>query len=148
MTAGSSKFGWRMRAGAGRVSGDRRTGPQPPGEDGGAFDRWYRQEHLAERVGLPGFLRGRRGVALRGTPRYFAFYEADGVEAFRSAAYLERQANPTDLTRQIMPRVLNFPRGVYRRRQSVGGSAGPSLVPTFVTLRLAVEPGPEASDSG
>lgn len=114
----------------------------------GDFDRWYRQEHLAERVGLPGFLRGRRGVALRGAPRYFAFYEADGVEVFRSAAYLERQGNPTALTRQIMPRVRSFTRGVYRRRHSVRGSAEPSLVPTLVTLRLAAEAGSEASESG
>ena len=27
------RFGWRLRAGAGRVSGDRRTGRQPAGEE-------------------------------------------------------------------------------------------------------------------
>ncbi len=41
------------------------------------FLAWHVREHIPERVAVPGFLRARRYVALRGEPRYFNFYEHD-----------------------------------------------------------------------
>src|SRR5262245_12425719 len=38
------------------------------------FEEWFQHEHLQERLGLPGFLLGRRYEALKGTPEYFNFY--------------------------------------------------------------------------
>ena len=35
------------------------------------YKDWHSNEHMNERVGVPGFLRGRRGRSLRGEPRYF-----------------------------------------------------------------------------
>jgi hypothetical protein len=45
-------------------------------------DHWHTQEHLAERLSIPGFVRGTRWVALQGQPRYFAMCEV-GAEALR-----------------------------------------------------------------
>ena len=41
------------------------------------FNEWYNREHIDERVNLPGFHRGRRYVAVRGSPKYLATYECD-----------------------------------------------------------------------
>ena len=41
------------------------------------FVRWHVREHIPERVGLPGFLRGRRYIAHDGRPKYFNFYETE-----------------------------------------------------------------------
>ena len=45
---------------------------------------------MYERVGGPGFLRGQRGVAITGAPRYFNFYEVDDFATLTSKAYLDR----------------------------------------------------------
>jgi hypothetical protein len=54
------------------------------------FVAWHVREHIPERVGLPGFLRGRRYVAVDGVPKYFNFYETDAVDDLSSAAYMTR----------------------------------------------------------
>ncbi|MEK7837136.1 MAG: hypothetical protein AAB328_04045, partial [candidate division NC10 bacterium] len=47
-----------------------------PGGDA-EFNHWHTREHVPERVGIAGFLRGRRYEALAGSPRYFTLYEAE-----------------------------------------------------------------------
>ncbi len=115
----------------------------PEAEDD--FNRWYVEEHMAERVGLPGFLRGRRHEAVRGAPRYFAFYETEGVDALRSPAYEERLAHPTAWTRRVMPNVRNFTRGVYRRLDGAAAPGRPEDARLLVTVRLETAPGHEAA---
>ncbi len=107
------------------------------------FDRWYREEHLAERMGVPGFLRARRHQAVRGAPKYFAFYEVEDAEVLRSPTYLERLNNPTEWTRRVMPTVRNFTRGVYRRHAAAGAAAHPEETACVATLRLYPSPGRE-----
>jgi len=109
------------------------------------FNRWYLEEHMAERVGLPGFLRGRRHEAFRGAPRYFAFYETEGVEVLQTPEYNERLDNPTPWTRRVMPNVRNFTRGVYRRLDSPEAAGPHEDARTLVTLRLDPAPGREAA---
>jgi hypothetical protein len=72
-----------------------------PGRDAD-FEHWFQSEHLAERLGVPGFRRGRRHEAILGSPRYFIFYLTDSPDVLTSAAYLERVNNPTPLTFDIM----------------------------------------------
>ena len=45
------------------------------------FNRWYNEEHLAERLQLPGFLNGARYEAVKGGPRHLAVYELENVAA-------------------------------------------------------------------
>ena len=54
------------------------------------FNEWYNREHLDERVGMPGFRRARRYIAVEGgatdgTPKYFASYETGTVEDLHDA---------------------------------------------------------------
>jgi hypothetical protein len=65
------------------------------------FVAWHVREHIPERVGLPGFLRGRRYVALDGFPKYFNFYETTTADDLSSAAYRARLDAPTDWTRKV-----------------------------------------------
>ena len=40
-------------------------------EGRGEFYAWHGSQHMPERAGIPGFLRGRRYVALEGTPEFY-----------------------------------------------------------------------------
>jgi hypothetical protein len=91
-----------------------------------AYEHWYRSEHFRERVGIAGFQFGRRYAALDGgSPAYFTYYETTGPGVLRSAAYLERGANPTPLTREIMTTVFdNMVRTICVREASDGAMRG------------------------
>src|SRR5690606_28219746 len=64
------------------------------------FIEWHVLEHIPERVGIPGFLRGRRYIAVDGYPRYFNFYETENPDVLTSSPYRDRLNAPTDWTRQ------------------------------------------------
>ena len=64
------------------------------------YNEWHSKEHMFERVGIPGFRRGQRGIAITGAPRYFNLYEVDDFDVLTSAAYLARLDDPTAWTRR------------------------------------------------
>lgn len=70
------------------------------------FEEWFQHEHLAERLGVPGFLLGRRHEAVSGQPRYFNFYLTRSADVLKSATYLTRLEHPTPMTRTIMSEVF------------------------------------------
>lgn len=96
------------------------------------FLRWHVEEHIPERVAVPGFLRARRYVALHGQPRYFNFYEVAGPEVLVSPAYLARLDDPTPRTRAILPHFTDTIRTPCR----VVASHGQGVAGTVATLRL------------
>ena len=85
-----------------------------------AYERWYVEEHLYERVGLPGFRFGRRFEAVEGGPRYFTYYEVDAPAILQSAVYLERIQNPTARTTAVMPGFREMNRSVCSKVAHVG----------------------------
>ena len=44
------------------------------------FNEWYNTEHLPELLAVPGILAAVRYQAVKGGPKYLAFYELDNVE--------------------------------------------------------------------
>src|SRR5690349_4375685 len=66
------------------------------------FEAWFQGEHLEERLGVPGFLFGRRHEALSGSSGYFNFYVVERPEVLTSPAYLARLDDPTPMTHEIM----------------------------------------------
>jgi len=78
------------------------------------FHQWHNREHMPERVGIPGFRRGRRYVAIAGTPEYFNLYEADSAEVLGGQDYLTRLNAPTEWTRQVVPSFRNVSRSICR----------------------------------
>ncbi len=103
------------------------------------FFAWHNGEHMAERVGIPGFLRGRRFVAVAGMPEFFTLYETTDPSVHTSAGYLQRLNNPTPLTRQVAPHMRNNIRSLCRVAYSSGAADGGLMV----TLRYDVAPGAE-----
>ena len=79
------------------------------------FNRWYNEEHLAERLRLPGFLNGARYEAVKGGPKHLAVYELESVAALETEAYKRVRANPTPWTKTCSPEVIgtNYIRNVY-----------------------------------
>ena len=78
------------------------------------FHQWHNREHMPERVGIPGFRRGRRYVALAGAPEYFNLYEADSAEVLGGQDYLNRLNAPTEWTRRVVPSFRNVSRSICR----------------------------------
>jgi hypothetical protein len=72
-----------------------------PGRDAD-FNIWFQGEHLEERLGVPGFLYGRRHQAISGACGYFNFYLVESPEVLTSKPYLDRLNNPTPMTKMIM----------------------------------------------
>ena len=79
------------------------------------FNRWYNEEHMAERLSVPGFLSAARYEAVKGGPKHLAYYELESVEVLESDAYKYVQAHPTEWTKRCSPNVLGttFIRNVY-----------------------------------
>jgi hypothetical protein len=69
---------------------------------------------MPERVGIPGFRRGRRYVAVASTPEYFNLYEADSPEVLGGQDYLNRLNAPTEWTRRVLPSFRNVSRSICR----------------------------------
>jgi hypothetical protein len=93
------------------------------------LEKWYTREHIFERVGLPGFLSGRRYELISGgDTRFFTFYEASDPSAFTSPAYLERLNDPTPWTTEAMSHFRNMVRTVCEVHASAGYVSGPYAV--------------------
>jgi len=79
------------------------------------FNRWYNEEHLAERLGVPGFLAAARYEAVKGSPKHLAYYELESPAVLESAAYKRVSENPTEWTKRVGPGTIatTFIRNVY-----------------------------------
>jgi hypothetical protein len=96
------------------------------------FIAWHIQEHIPERVSVPGFLRGRRYVAERGSPKYFNFYETEATDTLVSPAYVERLNAPSDWTKAVVKHFTDTSRTIC----TVAGSRGLGDGGFVATLRL------------
>jgi hypothetical protein len=101
----------------------------PEGRD--EFYAWHGEEHMPERVGIPGFLRGRRYVALRaGGAEFFNLYETDRKEVVSGPDYLERLNNPTPWTAATVKHFRNVARSVCQVAATLGHAQG-GLIATW-----------------
>jgi hypothetical protein len=104
------------------------------------YNHWHCYEHVPERVGIPGFLRGRRYVAIEGAPEFFHFYETETLATLTSEAYLERLNNPTEWTRRVGPNIKDNNRTLSDVIASHGIGGGAAIL----TGRLQAAPGRDA----
>ena len=100
------------------------------------FFEWHNREHVPERLSIPGFLRGRRWMAIEGAPEFFTLYETASPQVHISAGYLERLNNPSPWTKRFAPNMVNNIRSLCR----VAFSAGPGQGGLLVALRYDVAP--------
>lgn len=103
------------------------------------FYAWHGREHMPERVGIKGFIRGRRWIAIEADREYFNLYETRDPEVVRGPDYKARLDAPTPWT---LATVKHF-RAVARslcRVEAREGSVDGALVAT-VRLDLPDEAG-------
>lgn len=111
------------------------NGIRPEAED--AFVTWHVQEHIPERVGLPGFRRGRRYVAVNGHPKYFNFYETEDLATLSSPTYVSRLNAPTPWTREVVSNFTDTSRTACTVAMSKGQGDGAAIM----TFRLDTDAG-------
>ncbi|WP_137177235.1 hypothetical protein [Roseomonas sp. AR75] len=102
------------------------------------FYAWHLHEHMAERVGIPGFRRGRRFIALDGMtrPEFFTLYEADTMQVLQGQDYANRLNAPSAWTKRATQGFRDTSRGLARVVASHG--VGPGGV--MLTLRFDAPP--------
>lgn len=111
----------------------------PEGRDD--FYAWHGQEHMPERLGIPGFLRGRRYIGIGARHEFFNLYEARDIDVLLGKAYADRVNHPTPWT---IAAVRHF-RSVSRALCHVRGTQGRAQGGLLATLRYDV---PAASAQG
>jgi hypothetical protein len=102
------------------------------------FYAWHNGEHMPERVGIPGFRRGRRYIAADAatSPEFFTLYELDSPQVFLGQDYLNRLNSPTPWTRHATAAFRDTSRALTRVHASFGPGPGGILA----TLMFAPSP--------
>jgi hypothetical protein len=113
------------------------NGIAPQAEDD--FVAWHVREHIPERVGLPGFLRGRRYVAVDGHPKYFNFYETETAADLSSPVYQARLNAPTDWTRRVVAHFTDTSRTICDVAWSFGVGEGGWIETIVLESAVAAE---------
>jgi hypothetical protein len=114
----------------------------PEGRDD--FYAWHLNEHIPERLAVPGFLRGSRykAVTAETSPEFLTLYEISNSDVATSAPYLERLNAPTPWTKRATSQFRNTSRALTH----VAASRGPGMGGIMGTIRLDASPlGLEAS---
>ena len=108
------------------------------------FRQWHNCEHMPERVGIPGFMVGRRYRGIGEAPMFFTAYETEDPGVLGSEPYLARLDDPTPWTRKSVARFRNGVRTIYRLEASTG-SPCPTESPYLLTSRFNVAADAEAA---
>ena len=78
------------------------------------FMEWHPREHMVERLSIPGFLRGRRCIAIDGATEFLTLYELRNPEVLLTDVYRQRLSNPTDWSASTLPGFTDNTRGACR----------------------------------
>lgn len=83
------------------------------------WNNWYDNQHIINRLNIPGFLSVRRFVAIEGEPKYLTLYELASVDVLTSEPYLklrdwEASLSPTSFE-AITLNLPNFSRCLYKQ---------------------------------
>jgi hypothetical protein len=109
------------------------------------FNRWYNEEHIPERLSVPGFLSAARYEAVKGGPKHLAYYEVESVEVFESDAYRRFKAQPTPWTERCSPERIGttYVRNLYTMihpKTVTPEIAGSDMAPALQIGRMDVPP--------
>ena len=107
-------------------------------EEGRAeFYAWHLNEHMPERVGIPGFRRGRRYIAADAAthPEFFTLYETETPQVTQGVDYANRLNAPTPWTRTATAAF----RDTFRSLAGVVESRGPGMGVALLTVRFDID---------
>ncbi|MSQ56942.1 MAG: hypothetical protein EXR35_05340 [Limnohabitans sp.] len=93
-----------------------------------AFNHWYNTEHVSDRVlKLPGYISGRRFMAIDGGPKYIAVYRTTNLDILGSSAYLALQSAPDPKSKYFIPMFRNVTKSFFRIAWESGVTEGGAL---------------------
>jgi hypothetical protein len=113
------------------------------------FNRWYDEEHIPERLSIPGVLSAARYTALEGGPKHLACYELTEPEAWETGDWQKFLINPTEWSKRMSPSVVGetYIRNLYRLIYPDPVSeetAQAGMAPVLLVGRMSVPPDLEA----
>ena len=107
------------------------------------FNRWYNEEHIPERLAIPGVLSAARYQAVAGEPKYLACYELASPDAWYAEAWQRWLKNPTPWSQRMSPSVIGtaYIRNLYRRiypQDVPAETAQAEMAPVLLVGRMSV----------
>lgn len=84
------------------------------------YEDWHANEHVPERLTVPGMLGARRFEAdgRRSRPRFLTLYALHDAQVLQSAPYLRLLSHPTPASARMRPHLRNLSRWVCRVQQA------------------------------
>ena len=81
------------------------------------FDRWYNDEHLPERLEIPGYVSARRFKLKEGDGvlDYLCIWELEDPNPLQSELYKSQRARPSKLRDAAAPHIRQRARGLYNQ---------------------------------
>ena len=91
------------------------------------FDRWYNEEHLPERMEIPGYISARRfkleeGDKGEGVLKYLCIWELQDASPLTSAMFKMQKERPSWIRAAAYPYITQRARGVYRQIYPLNGA--------------------------
>lgn len=88
------------------------------------FYEWHDREHMPERLGIEGFQRGRRYIAVAGEPKFFTLYNVRDLSVLSGPAYHARLNAPTPWTQRAVTYFSAEARSLCEVRAVKGNASG------------------------
>ena len=88
------------------------------------FNRWYDEEHLTERLEIPGYVSARRFKLEEGEGmlKYLCIWELEDGSPLESAEYKAQRERPSELRDRALGYVTQRARGLYKQITPVVGA--------------------------
>ena len=86
-------------------------------EDEEEFNRWYNEEHLPERLEIPGYISARRFKLEEGEGvlQYLCIWELEDGSPLSSEEYQAQRRRPSELRDRVYANIKSRKRGLYRQ---------------------------------
>ena len=85
--------------------------------DEAEFNQWYNEQHLPERMAIPGYVSARRfkleGDDNNNALKYLCIWEMEDGSPLESAIYKDQNAHPTELFLRVNNTIKARTRGLY-----------------------------------
>ena len=86
-------------------------------EDEEEFNKWYNEQHLPERMAIPGYVSARRFKLEDGNNalKYLCIWEMEDGSPLQSEIYKDQNAHPTELYLRVNETIKARTRGLYHQ---------------------------------
>jgi len=89
------------------------------------FNRWYDEEHLVERLEIPGYVSARRfklEEGRGGVLKYLCIWELDDSSPLESEEYQAQRLRPSELRDRVNTYITQRSRGIYKQIYPLEGA--------------------------